>query len=305
MTAKKSTTKDAGDGQEADTKKSCFIVTPIGDDGTVIRRSTDGLVDAVLEPLLDELGFKVHVAHRMAHAGSITTQVINHLLEDDLVIANLTGLNPNVMYELAVRHAKRLPVVTIALKGTILPFDLVTERTAFYTDDFAGTVELRVKLRSAVESAMLEDKPDNPIYRAAKSEAVMQKVEGGSIEKLILDRFDAMERLVRQPVPASSMVDKASAADVALMVHLADARQFDSVWRFLVALREVVEGMRILRRYDATTIRASVRDEKVASRVRKEVMREFTSLEVTTVGSGGAWVKATPSGDIAGQPESP
>lgn len=86
---------------------------------------------------MNEKGYNVNVAHRMAQPGSINNQVIAELYYSNLVIANLSGLNPNVMYELAIRHCLRKPVIIIMEKGSgKIPFDTITERTVFYSNDF-------------------------------------------------------------------------------------------------------------------------------------------------------------------------
>ena len=88
--------------------KKCFIATPLGAVGSETRKKALGVIDSVLRPILeDDFEYEVIVPHEIYQLGSITEQIIIHLLHDDLVIANLTGLNPNVMYELAVRHAAK------------------------------------------------------------------------------------------------------------------------------------------------------------------------------------------------------
>jgi hypothetical protein len=59
----------------------------------------------------------------------ITTQVIRHLIEAPLVVADLTGNNPNVYYELALRHAAAKPLIQLIEEGSALPFDIAGMRT--------------------------------------------------------------------------------------------------------------------------------------------------------------------------------
>lgn len=178
-----------------DKKKRCFVVTPIGSEDSEIRRAADGLIEEVIKPLLGPMGFTdITASHKVDRPGSITRQAIERIITDDLVIVNLTGLNPNVMYELAVRHCKRLPVVVIAEEGTDLPFDISDERTAFYTDDMAGANALKNDLKGKIEAAMSETEIDNPVYRAAQA-AVMLEVAGiKDTNRYMLKRFDQMER---------------------------------------------------------------------------------------------------------------
>jgi len=48
--------------------------------------------------------FEIIVPHEISASGSINKDIITNIYNDELVIANLTGLNPNVMYELSFRQ---------------------------------------------------------------------------------------------------------------------------------------------------------------------------------------------------------
>lgn len=173
--------------------KRCFLITPIGSQDSDVRRSTTGLIGAVLRPICQQLELEFFVAHEISAPGSITTQVLQHLLEDELVIANLTGLNPNVMYELAVRHAKRLPVVIVAEEKTVLPFDVQDQRTLFFRNDMAGVEELKTPLTGAIKSALAEELPDNPVYRTVSHIAIQGSATESDINKYLASKIESIE----------------------------------------------------------------------------------------------------------------
>jgi hypothetical protein len=172
--------------------KRCFIITPIGPAFSPIRRAADGLISTVIKPTLEELQFEVHVPHEMTDPGSITRQVIQHLLDDELVVANLTGLNSNVMCELAVRHATSRPVVVLAEAGTALPFDVADERTIFFTNDMTGVEEVRPEFKAMVEAALRDQTPDNLIYRV-RQVGVMRDIAANTTERYIVDQLETIQ----------------------------------------------------------------------------------------------------------------
>ena len=106
-------------------------------------------LDAVEVIMALEDKYDLVVAHRISEPGSITKQIITEIYSAKLVVANLTNRNPNVMYELALRHSLGKPVIMIAEKGTPLPSDIVMERTIFYQNDARGVIELRENIAEA------------------------------------------------------------------------------------------------------------------------------------------------------------
>jgi len=112
--------------------KSCFIIAPIGEAESAIRKASDKVLRHIIRPTTEALQYKTIRADEIADPGLITMQVIQHLVEDDLVIADLSGHNPNVFYELAIRHVVRKPIVQIIAAGEGIPFDIAGSRTIVF-----------------------------------------------------------------------------------------------------------------------------------------------------------------------------
>ena len=93
------------------------------------RKRSDQILKHVIRPVVEERGFVAVRGDEIERAGLITSQVLDRIIQNDLVIADLTDQNANVFYELAVRHALRKPFVQLMAKDQQLPFDVQGMRT--------------------------------------------------------------------------------------------------------------------------------------------------------------------------------
>lgn len=155
--------------EQAKFETVCFYVTPIGDDGSEHRKHSDLFLSSIVEPALEQFHLKVVRADAIDKPGTITRQIIEYLIKSRLVIADLSFHNPNVFYELAIRHAARLPVVQIIRAADRVPFDLSQSRTIRIdtTDIYSLVPRLEVyksEIASQVRRALDDpDAVDNPI----------------------------------------------------------------------------------------------------------------------------------------------
>lgn len=108
-------------------------------------------------------------ADQIDKPGTITKQIIEYIYKSKLVIADLSYHNPNVFYELALRHAFRLPTVQLIRKSDRIPFDLNQIRTIIIdtTDIFSLVPKIEIyrsEIASQVRQALNDpDAVDNPI----------------------------------------------------------------------------------------------------------------------------------------------
>ena len=112
--------------------KKCFVISPIGQPGSDVREQADAVLDYIIEPALKGMEIEAVRADKLAEPGLVTDQVIGAILNYDLCIADLSGQNPNVFYELAIAQAAERPVVLLKLAGEIIPFDVKDYRLIEY-----------------------------------------------------------------------------------------------------------------------------------------------------------------------------
>ena len=163
--------------ERATFETTCFYITPIGDPNSDERKHSDLFLGSIVEPALAPLGLKIIRADAIETPGIITRQVIEYLLRSRLVIADLSFHNPNVFYELALRHAARMPIVQIIRVGDRIPFDIHQMRTIVIdnTDIYALVPkiqtfrsEIATQARSALEAKAEVDTPISVYFPAFK-----------------------------------------------------------------------------------------------------------------------------------------
>ncbi|QNE20096.1 hypothetical protein F1D05_22000 [Kribbella qitaiheensis] len=131
---------------------TCFVISPIGSKflplGTESRTTYENSVvmwEQVFEAACNQFGLTPTRSDKIAEPGEITEQIFKLLRDADIVIADVTGGNPNVMYELGVRHTRDKVTVQLGEHGR-LPFDINTIRTIQFQRTEAGLIEARNNL---------------------------------------------------------------------------------------------------------------------------------------------------------------
>jgi hypothetical protein len=122
-------------------KKKCFVIAPIGAEESTERRRSFRVFKNIIEPAAAQCEYFPLSARDIPGSGLIMSEVIKEIVSAPLVIADLTGGNANVFYELALRHAVGMPVVQIIAKEEKIEFDVSQLRTIrFDIDDVIDNV---------------------------------------------------------------------------------------------------------------------------------------------------------------------
>lgn len=113
------------------TSKLCFVVMPFNSRGDEVYRK-------LIVPTAADSGLTAVRADELSMPGFIIEQIRSAIQQSRLCIADVTGFNPNVMYEVGLIHAMKKPLVLLAEKGSQLPFDVAHQRVIFYESELSN-----------------------------------------------------------------------------------------------------------------------------------------------------------------------
>ncbi len=160
-------------------KKICFVIMGFGkkiDYENNREVDLDIVYTKIIRKIFNEKfeNFKLIRSDELTTSTIIDVDMYDFLLRADLVIADITTMNPNALYELGVRHGvKPKSTLVIADEKTKLPFDLNHTRILKYKE--IGTElendeieEISIKLVEAIETSLRQLKIDSPFYTMLK-----------------------------------------------------------------------------------------------------------------------------------------
>lgn len=191
----------------------CFTVMGYGkkiDYTSAKQIDLDEIYDKLICPSIGEFNNVKNIrGDEISSTEIIDTDMFELLLSADIVLSDITTLNPNAIYELGIRHAlKPYSTIIMSSEDTILPFDFNHQRIFRYSiDDLHKTEKLNVKkeqLKKLIKSTLrnldngteLNDSPfyeyvkyiDAPTLPTDKIEQIRDKLYGSETLKELKDQ---------------------------------------------------------------------------------------------------------------------
>ena len=148
---------------------SCYVSTPFGSKtdpatGTVV--DFDAVYDTIVRPAVLQAGLVPvrgdEIGGTVVHKG-----LLEAIISADVFVADITTANPNVMYELGIRHAlRRGATVILTMAGSRPPYDISYIRYLAYTpqDVAEGGASSSIRDRLAAVLAESHGRQDSPVH---------------------------------------------------------------------------------------------------------------------------------------------
>jgi hypothetical protein len=184
-------------------KPVCFVLMPIADTAGYEAGHFGRVYEHLLKPAIIEAGYLPVRADDTVKTDYIVVGIIQKIVESAMVLCDYSSRNPNVMYELGIRHAFNKPVVLIKDRQTEKIFDIQGLRYTEYDETLRidAVNKDRLKIKDAIkETSTASERDLNSIVKLAgiKTAEVPAGQTISSDTTLILSAIAALERRVEE-----------------------------------------------------------------------------------------------------------
>lgn len=111
----------------------------------------NSIYEDLIKPSLEDAGYDVRRADSLIDQQNILRDIVRGIATADLIVADLTTLNPNVLYELGLAHGLRISTILLAQSIQEVPFDLRSYRIQVYSYRYDQAKKLKQDLRKIAE----------------------------------------------------------------------------------------------------------------------------------------------------------
>ena len=274
----------------------CFVLMPFGKKMDAAGRVTnfDSIYDKIIAPAVARAGLEPIRADEEKIGGTIHKPMFERLMLCHYAVADITGANPNVFYELGIRHAMRPRSTVIVFgEGTVLPFDIALVRGISYKTDGAGepiTPSVTIEaIATQLIAARGNPHDDSPIFQLvegvprweidhSKTDIFRKSLDYSKkykdrLRAAVREGADAVQKVADEPALAN-LLEVESGVVVDLFLSLRDVKAHKAMIELYHRMPLPLQRAKMMREQLGFALNREGRFEE-AEKVLSEVIAEF------------------------------
>ena len=187
------------DPGKSELAKPCGLILPISATSAHDKAHWDAMLE-LLSRAVDQAGYAAKPVWINSSTDRVSERIIGNIFDHSVVIADITDLNPNVMFELGLRLASKKPTLVVMEEGGDIPFDIRDFHIHVYPQNLSilGMEKFLVKLSDDVKAKKAAF--DSGEYIPFLSEVVVDVVSPNerevSMNQFVFDQLTELNRRV-------------------------------------------------------------------------------------------------------------
>jgi tetratricopeptide (TPR) repeat protein len=274
----------------------CFVLMPFGKKMDAAGRVTnfDSVYEKIIAPAAEQAGLEPIRADEEKIGGTIHKPMFERLMLCHYAVADITGANPNVFYELGIRHAIRpRSTVIVFAEGTVLPFDIALVRGISYKTDAGGepvdVERTQAEVAGQLNEARATATDDSPIFQLvdtlprwevdhSKTDIFRKNIDYSQryksrLRQAVREGPEAVEAIVNEPALAN-LLEVEGGVVVDLFLSLRDVKAYAAMIDLYDRMPRPLQRAKMMREQLGFALNREGRVEE-AEKVLKEVIAEF------------------------------
>ncbi len=168
-------------------KKKCFVIMPFSETDSLAEEKWTETFKHIIKPAVEESGLGYECNRYSLGRANIIKDILEDLNRAQVVIADLTDNNPNVLWELGVRHVLKRRTILISQDKKFLPSDLKDYPVIPYDQTKAGFDKFKEDIKEKLENIEVDpEKPDSPVadFLQLKNIDILAYEKSANLKKL-------------------------------------------------------------------------------------------------------------------------